>query len=242
MKKQKNTKKEPQKNRRARTKYPGIVKKRNLPSRQDYIEPDYISGVLNDKDELVIRPLNQEELEFLNKFYEETISTNFLHNDKLKKLNRMRRKIIEDSVVEELKVELSKAEKAKDKERAKEIRHIIKLTKKQNEEIYADKIQDLEEEMQDLREQHLLYPDKEVHKEFYKENNSRNFCLFNRYKTAFRLDSLDDDLIKNLKSSFYENGEDDIIDEIEREKWEQEEDRLRKSLNFNKSGNSEDDS
>lgn len=238
MKKQKNSKKNNKTkgkgNRRNQVKYPGISKNKNLPSRQDYIEPEYINGVLNEKDELVIRALNDEELEFLSKFYEETISTNFLHNDKLKKLNKFKRMIIEDSVVQELKKELEKVKKT-DKKRAKELKHIIKITKKQNEEVYAEKLKDLEEEMQALRDEHLLYSNKEYHKELYKENNSRNFCLFNKYKTSFRLDSINENILEHMKNKYYENGEDDMINTIEQSKWEEEEERLKRVLNLNNS-------
>lgn len=77
---------------------------------------------------------------------------------------------------------------------------------------------------------------------FYKENNSRNFCIFNRYRTSFKLDSLDNDTIKLLKERYYENGEDDIIDAIERSKWEEEEERLKNALNINKPDQGKNDS
>jgi len=224
----KDTKKQEGK-KRSDTKYPGIVKKKNLPSRQDYIEPYYINGVLDQDDNIVIRPLTEKELEFLNKFYEETISTNFLHNDKLRKLNSLKRQIIEDSTVFELKKTLEEALKQNDKNQISVLKKTIKLTKKQNEEIYADKLEEIEEEIQQLREEYLLHPDKEQHKELYKENNSRNSCLFNKYKTAFKLDHLDEKLQEYYVDDFYKNTEDDIIDQIEREKWEDEEERLKKA-------------
>lgn len=78
---------QPKTNRRRKSKYPALSRKYNLKLRQDYIEPDYVNGVFNDKGEMVIRPLNDEEKEFLNKFYEEVIGANFLYDDDLKNIH-----------------------------------------------------------------------------------------------------------------------------------------------------------
>ena len=56
--------------------------------RQDYIEPDYVNGVVNANGEMVIRPLNKEEKRFLNSYYEEVIGANFNHDPELKQLNK----------------------------------------------------------------------------------------------------------------------------------------------------------
>ena len=56
--------------------------------RQDYIEPDYVNGVVDKDGVQVIRPLNAEEKNFLNSFYEEVIGANFMHDDILKELHR----------------------------------------------------------------------------------------------------------------------------------------------------------
>ena len=75
-------------NRRSRTQHPALQKKFNLKMRQDYIEPDYVNGTFNAKGEQVIRPLNHEEKNFLNSFYEEVIGANFMHDRILKELHR----------------------------------------------------------------------------------------------------------------------------------------------------------
>lgn len=64
-------------NRRAKYKYPALKRDLNLKSRRYYIEADYVDGVRNENDELVIRPLTEDEKAWLNKFYEETIVTKF---------------------------------------------------------------------------------------------------------------------------------------------------------------------
>jgi len=61
--------------------------------RADYIEADYVGGVTGDDGDIVIRPLNEEEKDFLNKFYEEEVSANFHHNKETKRLFREIKKI-----------------------------------------------------------------------------------------------------------------------------------------------------
>lgn len=51
------------------------------------MDTEYINGVRNEDGELVMRPLTDEEKEFLNKFYQETVNANFLHDPELKSLH-----------------------------------------------------------------------------------------------------------------------------------------------------------
>jgi hypothetical protein len=90
--------------RRSRAKNPALQKKFNLKVRQDYIETDYINGVYDKHGNKVIRELNGDELDFLNKFYEEAIGANFQHDTALRKLNKeIRRLKKEDPESEELR-------------------------------------------------------------------------------------------------------------------------------------------
>lgn len=73
-------------NRRSNEKYPGLKRHFTLKTRQDYFEADYVDGVLNDDGEMVIRPLNEVEKDWLNRFNEEFVSANMLHDKELKKL------------------------------------------------------------------------------------------------------------------------------------------------------------
>lgn len=75
-------------NRRSKEKYPALKKRYNLKMRQDYIEPDYVNGVIDKDGNQVIRALNAEEKRFLNSFYEEVIGANFMHDKELKALHR----------------------------------------------------------------------------------------------------------------------------------------------------------
>lgn len=219
-------------NRRSRTKYPALDSSKNLPSRKEYIEPLYINGVVNEEGEVVIRALNEDEKAFINQYYEETVVTNFLHDPELKRLNQIRKSIIEDDGIKRMKEQLTDLKKSSDKsakERIRELSEIIRLTKKQNEEIYCDELRKIESQMKRRRKEVLLYPDKEDHKIFYNENNARNSCILNRSKSGYKLEYFDvyeTDRVLDLihKSSFLD--ENDIIDAIERPHWESLEEHL----------------
>lgn len=71
------------KSRRSSTKYPALEKKFTLKSRQEFLDTEYVNGVFNDKGVQVIRGLNEEEKEWLNKFYQETLNASFNHDEPL---------------------------------------------------------------------------------------------------------------------------------------------------------------
>lgn len=81
---QKNSKK---KSLRAKTKYPALDKKLNLKLRQDYIETEYVDGVFDEDGNQVMRPLTNEERDFLNRFNEEVVNANFLHDKELRDIH-----------------------------------------------------------------------------------------------------------------------------------------------------------
>ena len=73
-------------NRRSKAKYAALQPKFNLRLRKDYIEPEYINGIYDQDGNQVIRPLNDVEKDFLNRYYEETVGANFLHDSELRDL------------------------------------------------------------------------------------------------------------------------------------------------------------
>jgi len=224
------TKRGKKENRRAKSKYPALNKGMNLNSRKDYIESDYVNGVYDDEGRQLIRPLNEDEKTWLNQFYEETVVTNFYHDPDLKRLNRFKKNIIEDDTVKALLKEVKEldVDRKGNAKRIKELKEIIKITKKQNEETYAQELEFLEEELQELREEKLLYSDKEDHKEFYNANNARNNCIFNKSRITNRLVGLDTDeydhyLSKRLSGL---DTEQIPIHDMEREMYEDYEERI----------------
>ncbi len=205
-------------NRRNSSKYPALDKRKNLPSRQDLIDFDYLSK------------LTDKELSFLNNFVEETVVTNFAHHKLIKGLQSKKKKIIEDETVQNIKqrIEELKQKHGENTPEIKQLKLIIRDLKKQNEETYYDDIEHIESELAALREQFLLYPDKEDHKVFYSENNSRNMCLLNKKKLERRLDELLPDKYDEYadEAMYEDDAEEELINRLERSKWEEEEDRL----------------
>ena len=219
---------------RDKSKFPALNRGLNTASRKDFIETEYLNGVKDSKGNMVIRPLNDEEKAWLNKYYEETVVTNFNHDPELRRLNRKKKSIVEDAVVKELQEELKELKKRPkvNQKKIKNIQQIIHHTKKQNEETYADKLFELEEEMQERREEVLLYPCKEDHKRFYRENNSRNNCIFNSAKNTHRLvnmDSVEFEVEMNDMVTMFDT-EEELIYHLEEEHYITEGKRLQTAI------------
>lgn len=202
--------------------------------RHDYIEPYYMNGVFDDSGQ-VMRPMTQEEKDWLNTFYKETIGTNFLHSTGLKELQKRKKAIIEDETVKGLKSEMKRLkELGHDQKRVSEIKEIIYFTKKQNEEIHTDVLRDIERQMQEERDRVLLYPDRDDHRSFYNENNRRNNCLYNIMKAQGKLDGFSPENVDEIDWQVFQrilemnDYEDILIEEVERDDREREEDRQEK--------------
>ena len=184
---------------------------------------------------MVIRPLNESEKEFLNKFYAETIVTDFLHDPELKRLHCKKKSYINNNYISNLRNEINTLREfpESNQKRINELKSIIKTTKEQNADLYYEEINEIEEKMTEVREVALLYPDKEDHKQFYGANNARNNCLYNKIKSMGQLINFEpdyDNLFCSLKNRLYELGYDDcedyLISQLERYYYEEEEDRL----------------
>lgn len=159
-----------------RRKGSALKKASNTRSRRSVIEADYVNGVYDKNGKQVIRPLNEEEKEWLERYYEETVVTNFLHGKGMREKSGEIKNILECDEYKKLAKEQKGVTTHKEKNRIKELK---KLLKEQNLDNNAEEVAKLKDELQDLRDQHLLYPDPEDHKTFYKENNKRNVDALN---------------------------------------------------------------
>jgi len=157
---------------REKAKYPGLEKKYNLKLKQFYKEVDYIGGVYNDKGDQVIRSLNDNEKEFLNKFEEEYSNANFMHDFTAK---------------EKKKITTLRAKYRKLKKEYKDTGKKTLLPR--IDKVYLDILM--------ISQDKLLVSCPEKQKEFYNDNNSRNRCLHNRLQTGFKLDPLDTEFYVN---------------------------------------------
>jgi len=57
-------------------KYRYLSREKNLKSRRYFIETDYVNGLYDENGNQVMRPLNPEEMEWLNQFYKEDLCVN----------------------------------------------------------------------------------------------------------------------------------------------------------------------
>lgn len=154
------------KTKRSEHPYPNLVRDLNLRSRFDFIDANYINGrrSVTKSGEMVLRPLTEEETEFLDKFYEEYIIATLDQED-------------ENNVTSVDMKERAKKEEELKKER-EELK--VKLDK-------LDPIKDMEERnvlarrYADLKDEIRRY--KPYKNDSYNRNNDRNNCIYNMTKS-----------------------------------------------------------
>jgi len=185
------------KSRRSKTKYKNIDPNFNVKSRKDYLEGyNYINGVRNKDGETVIRELTEEEKEWLDKFYAETIVTDFYHTPELKQakktLSNMELKIGKEIKSENI-IELEEEIKlTKDEDSLKRLnKKLIRLYKNIGKKESTDELEALRSDLRTLQSDQLLYSNPDDQKEIYRENNIRNKCLYNYSKKQGNLIGLD---------------------------------------------------
>lgn len=191
---------------RSKLKYPNLDKSVNTKSRSDLIETDYIDGVRNEKNELVIRPLTDKEKEWLNQWYGENVITSS------KNLNPTQEIQDYSNKRSTLKKEIAKERKKKNVRTNKKIKFMMK------------QIEDIEECLDFLREEAgVFYPTCEEQREIFRENNYRNACIYNNLKSRGMLLELTEETYDTFIAEYWEilasitgeDSQDKLIAEIE---------------------------
>lgn len=159
---------------RRKAKNPSLKKELNLKSRIDYIETEYIDGVYDEKGNQLIRPLNEEEKAWLDKFYSESVGAAFSKSDNIHKT-------------------LSKEEKNRLKKRIKQLRErVSELRKDYNGHIL--RLKEIKVEVSKIQEDIEKINKNNGTKICYDANNQRNRCVFNKAKITNNLVPLRDNL------------------------------------------------
>lgn len=191
--------------------------KLNLPSRQDSLEGhNYANGVKNAFGKVVIRALNEEELDFLDKFEAETVITDFYHTKDLKDHKKALDKAIKDHarsfigqeleglIILSKEIDLIEDEDLKYRLACMIERRIKKcrtktLSSKDSElvRIFLAKykpnanILKVSEQLDTIKERDNLYSRTEDQQDLYNENNRRNNDLYNYSKVNRTLDNFE---------------------------------------------------
>lgn len=157
-----------------------------------------MNGIFDDEGNEIMRPWNEKEKEFMNKFYEETVNANFVANPEL----RRKRKELKQ-------VQLKLAEinpKFTDN-----IRELSKVERK------------LDKEVTKLREEHLLYPDPKDHKKIYAEDYGNKMCILSDRKSKGCLLEHRDELYEEFYKRAAEFRDSEFVEEYhERDMLERE--------------------
>lgn len=147
-----------------RKEYDFLDKKGTTLTRQDYIETGYANGVKNDKGEVVIRPMNKEEKEWLSQFISETEHGN---------LNKTKQIKHEVGILHALKDEYARARKSSN------VDEMVRL-----EPLLAEKRKLVEA----LREAtNNFYTTEEEVQEIYTRDNTRRRDVYNNAKISDNL-------------------------------------------------------
>jgi len=141
------------------SKYPNLSKSLNTKRRRDYLDNLYYVDGIKRAGEEVIRPLNENEKEWLNKFNGEYYGASFDKDD----TKNLHTNNVDDVTIYNIRQDIS---------------NLRKLAAKENDvdsarELYLE----LEEQINYLRE---VYPKKKCQD----DNNSRNRCLLNTGKAT----------------------------------------------------------
>lgn len=155
---------------RKKVKNPFLKKQTNTTIRQDYIETGYFDGVRNKDGEMVIRPLTDEEKEWMNQYYKEVVNTNdFYPGEQGEKLKEQRQQILKE-------MKMLKQEGTSDEELA----------------LYEAWLKECEDQLEQHRkESGNLILDQETIKELYSDNYKRNNDLYNNLKAGGMLIDVD---------------------------------------------------
>lgn len=164
---------------RSNAKYPNLNKKLNTKLRRDYLDNlYYVDGVKNRKDEQLIRPLNDSEKEWLNKFNGEYYGASFDKDDS----KNLHKNNADDITIYNIRQDISKLRKL--------------AAKEQDPDLAREYYEELDEQIEYLKE---VYPKKLC----TDDNNSRNRCLLNTGKATNELklipwETLDQNVIGEL--------------------------------------------
>ena len=153
---------EASKTKRGSYKYPNLKRSLNTKLRRDYLDNVYYVDGVKKGDEQVIRPLNDSEKEWLNKFNGEYYGASFDKNDD----NNLHSNTADDVTIYNLRQDISKLRK-----------DAAKAFKNDEVDLARELYEELEEQLDYLRE---IYPKKKCQD----DDNARNRCLLNTGKAT----------------------------------------------------------
>lgn len=138
-------------------------------TRQEFIEAEYVNGVYNQDGTEAIRPLNEQETQWLAQFYSETEHGNFQKTQEIE---------IAQEAYDELCRKIRKAKKNK-------------LTTEQVLKLKESADQRYKELVHLRAETNTFYPEDVDRREIFNKGNRRKEDVFNRAKVSNNLISLD---------------------------------------------------
>ena len=189
------------KSRRSKSKYPALNPSLNLKARRDVVDcKHYIKGVKNQQGELVIPPLDDRAMEFLNSFVKEYYNADFSGSENIHPT------LVDKEALEDIKAQIRDIKTKRNKIFGKSPNTTTDEDREQA-RLYTEHIDEMEHFMDNM------YPKRAAEH----ANNKRNYDLLNYAKRSNKYqmeswDSLRDDELKDVVSDF--------SDIMEKEFWE----------------------
>lgn len=177
--------------RKYKKKFKFIDNRGTYKTRKDFIETQYVNGVRDEMGNLVIRAMTEEEIEFLNNFYKETVHANFNNSEETKKHEYEIKSLERDN----------KAYSKVFGEDSPEIQSSIARKKKETSEA--------------RKKLGNVYSDYDEQKEIRQQNYQRNQCVFNKSKHHQKLDSFEEIIEQDWDTSIDDTIIEDLITESE---------------------------
>jgi hypothetical protein len=177
--------------RKHKKKFKFVDNRGSFKTRKDFIETQYINGVRDESGNLVMRPLTEEEVAFLDRFYKESVHANFENSEETKK--------------HELQIKaLEREHKSYKKVFEEDSTEILKQIAEKKAETSA------------LRKKlGNTYSDYDEQREIRQQNYQRNQCVFNKAKYHQKLDSFEEIVEKDWEEAVDETIIEDLITESE---------------------------
>lgn len=162
---------------RKKTKYPNLNKDCNLKVRREYIDTYYVNGIKGEGGEYALRPLNDNEKAWLDKFYGEHVGASFCEKNTLHRTISTEEAQKLRKNTKEKKLEAAKVQKKINQKITKVNQLLIDIKQLKKDKEVADKALSIAEDELSLDQK----------KQCYDANNARNRCLYNQARKTGKL-------------------------------------------------------
>ena len=184
-----------------------LQKQYTIKRREHLIETDYIDGIYDKNGIECMRPLTDDEKQWLNQYYTETVHADYSKHPEVKKLNKQKNNIVFD---DNIKKKMDEYQGAEDKTELNRMKRVVRDLKKVNISENQEEYNRLMMELEQVKSAVMLTYD--IKSEIYKENKKRNEDLYTKSVITGKLKSTDNlNPSEILETSIYEEDPEILV-------------------------------